>query len=128
MVRELMLLKSIEKIVLDRITSLEIILSFRLKWGQKKLRMNETVKLINKSLFGKICENQIKHIDAKILTDQFEILKLVCKPTLKDILRYSNWAPIVFYNREVKFDKPICLSFTVFELKIYICMKYSIIL
>ena len=34
-------------------------------------------KLMNNSLFGKSCENQLKYLEAKILTDDYEILKVV---------------------------------------------------
>ena len=32
-------------------------------------------KLMNNSLFGKRCENPLKYLEAKILTDDYEILK-----------------------------------------------------
>ena len=40
-------------------------------------------KLMNYSLFGKSCQNPLKYIEAKILTDDYEILKAVSKPTSK---------------------------------------------
>ena len=43
-------------------------------------------KLINNSLFGKNCENSLKYLEAKILTDDYEILKAVSKPTCKDLI------------------------------------------
>ena len=41
-------------------------------------------KLMNNSLFGKSCEDPLKYLEAKILTDDYEILKAVStyvKPT-----------------------------------------------
>ena len=38
-------------------------------------------KLMNNSLFGKSCENPLKYLEAKILTNDYEILKAVSKPT-----------------------------------------------
>ena len=38
-------------------------------------------KLMNNSLFGKICENPLKYLEAKILTDDYEKLKAVSKPS-----------------------------------------------
>ena len=38
-------------------------------------------KLMNNSLFGKSCENPLKYLEAKILTNDYEILKAVGKTT-----------------------------------------------
>ena len=43
---------------------------------------------LNNALFDKTCENPRKHIDAKILADEYETIKTVYKPTFKDIFRY----------------------------------------
>ena len=51
-------------------------------------------KLMNNSLFGKSCENPLKYLEAKILTNDFEILKAVSKPTCKDVIRYENYTLI----------------------------------
>ena len=42
---------------------------------------NDIFKLMNNSLFGKSCENPLKYLEAKILTNNYEILKAVSKPT-----------------------------------------------
>ena len=64
-------------------------------------------KLMNNSLFGKSCENPLKYLEAKILTDDYEILKAVSKPTCKDVIRYENYTLIEFYKKEIQYDKPI---------------------
>ena len=48
-------------------------------------------KLMNNSLFGKSCENLLKYLEAKILTNDYETLKAVSKPTCKDVIRYENY-------------------------------------
>ena len=73
-------------------------------------------KLMNNSLFGKSCENPLKYLEAKILTDDYEILKAVSKPTCKDVIRYDNYTLIEFYKKEIQNDKPIYLGSTVLEL------------
>ena len=45
-------------------------------------------KLMNYSLFGKNCENPLKYLEAKILTNAYEIRKAVSKSTCKDVIRY----------------------------------------
>ena len=77
-------------------------------------------KLMNHSLFGKNCENPLKYQQAKILTNDYEILKAVSKPTCKDVISYENYTLIEFYKKEIQYDKPIYLGCTVLELsKLY---------
>ena len=86
-------------------------------------------KLINNSLFGKIGENPLKYLEAKILTDDYEILKAVSKPTCKDVIRYENYTLIEFYKNEIQYDKPIYLGSTVLELsKLYMYKFFYIVL
>ena len=73
-------------------------------------------KLMNNSLFGKSCENPLKYLEAKILTDDYEILKAVSKQTCRDVIRYENYILIEFYKKEIQHDKPIYLGSTVLEL------------
>ena len=62
---------------------------------------------MNNSLFGKSCENPLKYLEAKILTNDYEILKVVSKSTCKYVIRYENYTLIEFYKKEIKYDKPI---------------------
>ena len=73
-------------------------------------------KLMKNSLFAKNCENPLKYLGAKILTDDYEILKAVSKPTCKDVIRYENYTLIEFYKKEIQCDKPIYLGSPVLEL------------
>ena len=73
-------------------------------------------KLMNNSLFGKSCENPLKYLEAKILTNDYEVLKAVSKPTCKDVIRYENYTLIEFYKKEIQYDKPMYLGSTVLEL------------
>ena len=73
-------------------------------------------KLMNNSLFGKSCENPLKSLEAKILTNDYEKLKAVSKPTCKDLIRFENYNLIEFYKKEIQYDKPIYLGSTVLEL------------
>ena len=70
-------------------------------------------------------EIPLKYLEAKILTNDYEILKAVSKPTCKDVIRYENYTLIEFYKKEIQYDKPIYLGCTVLELsKIYINKFY----
>ena len=68
-------------------------------------------KLMNNSLFGKSCENPLMCLEAKILTDDYEILKTVSKTTCKDVIRYDTLTES--FKKEIRFDKPIYLASTV---------------
>ena len=69
----------------------------------KTERGKDMFKLMNKLLFGKNCENPLKYLEAKILTDGYEILKAVSKPTCKDIIRYENYTLIEFCKKELQY-------------------------
>ena len=47
-------------------------------------------KLMNNSLFGKSCDNPLMYLEAKILTDDYEIIKAVSKPSCKIVIRYDS--------------------------------------
>ena len=71
-------------------------------------------KLMNNSLYGKSCDNPLKYLEAKILTNDYEILKAVSKPTSKYVIRYENYT-LEFYKKEIQYDKPVYLGSTVLE-------------
>ena len=70
-------------------------------------------KLMNYTLFGKSCENPLMYLEARILTDDYEIFKAVSKPTCKDEIRYENYTLIEFYKKEIQHDNRIYLGSTV---------------
>ena len=91
-------------------------LSTKMRAEAKTEPEKDIFKLMNNSLFGKSCENPLRYLKAKILTDGFEVLKSVSKPTCKDVIRYENYTLIEFYKKEIQYDKPIYLGSIVLEL------------
>ena len=71
---------------------------------------------MNNSLLRESCENPIKYLEVKILTDDYEILKVVSKPTCRDVIRYDIYTLIEFYKKEIQYDKAVYLGSTVLEL------------
>ena len=67
-------------------------------------------------MFGKSFENPLKFLEAKILTNDYEILEAISKPTCKDVIRYENYTLIEFCKKEMQYDKPISLGSRVLEL------------
>ena len=61
-------------------------------------------KLMNNSLFGKSCVNPSIYLEAKILTDDHEILKAVSKPTCKDVIRHHSCTLIEFFFLKKKYN------------------------
>ena len=74
---------------------------------------NDIFKLKNNSLFSENCENPLKQLEAKILTNDHEILKHLSKQTRKDVIRYDNYTLIECFNKEIPYDKPIYLDSSV---------------
>ena len=73
-------------------------------------------KLRNNTRFGKNCENPLKYLEAKILTDDHEILKVVSIPICIDVIRYDKYTLTEFFKKEIQNDKPIYLGPIVLEL------------
>ena len=68
--------------------------------AEAKIKVEKDIfKLMNNFLFGKSFENTLKYIEAKILTDDYEIPKVVSKPTCKDVDRYDSYTLIEFYKK-----------------------------
>ena len=91
-------------------------LNTKMRADAKTEAEKDIFKLMNNSLFGRSCENPLKYLEAKTLTDDYEILKTVIKPNSKDGIRYHSYTLIEFYKKELQYDKPIYLGSTVLEL------------
>ena len=90
-------------------------LNFKMSAEAKTEPEKDIFKLMINSLFGKSCENPLKYLEAKILTDDYEILRALSKPTCKDVIRYENYTLIEFHKKEIQYDEPIYLGSTVLE-------------
>ena len=61
----------------------------------------DTFNLMNNAAFSETRENPLKHVEARIPTDENETIKTLSKPTLKDIFRYKGTALIDLYNEKI---------------------------
>ena len=82
----------------DHIIKDYIELNNKMRAEAKTEAEKDIFKLMNNSLFGKSCENPLKYLEAKILTDDYEILKPVSKPHCKDVIRYDSYTLIEKHN------------------------------
>ena len=65
-----------------------------MRTGAKTESEKDTLNLMNNPLSGKSCENPFKYLEAKILTDDHEILEAVGKTNFKDVIRYDSYTLI----------------------------------
>ena len=77
-------------------------LNTRMRAEAKTQAENDIFKLMNNSQFDKSCENPLKYLEDKVLTDYYEISKAVSKPTCKDVIRYDSYTLIEFYEKRNK--------------------------
>ena len=51
-------------------------------------------------------KNPLKCLEAKIVTEDYKIIKAVSKPTCKDVIRYDSYTLIEYIKKEKKIVKP----------------------
>ena len=73
-------------------------------------------KLMNNSLYGRICMNPLHFFQSKFLHDEEKIMKSVSKPTFKNITRYKDYSQIEFIKKEIEYSSPVYVGVTILEL------------
>ena len=72
-------------------------------------------KLMNNSLYGRMCMNPLHFFQSKFLHDEEKIMKSVSKPTFKNITRYRYYCQIE-YIKKIEYDSPVYVGVTILEL------------
>ena len=72
-------------------------------------------KLMNNSLYGRMCMNPLHFFQSKFLHDEEKIMKNVSKPTFKNITRYRDYSQIE-YIKKIEYDSPVYVGVTILEL------------
>ena len=57
-------------------------------------------KLMNNSLFGRMCMNPLHFFQSKFLHDDEKTMKSVSKPTFKNIIRYRDYSQIEYIKKK----------------------------
>ena len=57
-------------------------------------------KLMNNSLYGRMCMNPLHFFQSKFLHDEEKIMKSVSKPTFKNITRYRDYSQIEYIKKK----------------------------
>ena len=91
------------------------------KRAESKLTYEKDLfKLLNNSIYGKTVENVEKRIDIKMVTNENDFIKKVSKPNYKCFKLFNNkLAAIEMNKKQIKYDKPIAVGFSVLELSKY---------
>ena len=75
-------------------------------------------KLMINSLFGKTMENLRKRINVRVVSNENDFLKYTSRPThITYIVFDKNYAAIHETKPVLTLDKPLCVGFTVLELR-----------
>ena len=73
-------------------------------------------KLMNNSLYGRMCMNPLHFFQSKFLHDDEKIMKSVSKPTFKNITRYRDYSQIEYIKKKIEYDSPVYVGVTILEL------------
>ena len=73
-------------------------------------------KLMNNSLYGRMCMNPLHFFQSKFLHDEEKIMKIVSKPTFKNITRYRDYSQIEYIRKKIEYDSPVYVGVTILEL------------
>ena len=77
-------------------------------------------KLMNNSLYGRMCMNPLHFFQSKFLHDEEKIMKSVSKPTFKNITGYRDYSQIEYIKKKIEYDSPVYVGVTILELsKLY---------
>ena len=72
-------------------------------------------KLMNNSLYGRMCMNPLHFFQSKFLHDE-KIMKSVSKPTFKNITRYRDYSQIEYIKKKIEYSSPVYVGVTILEL------------
>ena len=73
-------------------------------------------KLMNNSLYGKMCMNPLHFLQSKFFYDEEKIMKSISKSTFKNITRYKDYSQIETLKKKVEYDSPVYVGVTILEL------------
>ena len=72
-------------------------------------------KLMNNSLYGRMCMNPLHFLKSKFLHDEEKIMNSISKPTFKNITRYKDYSQIEYIKKKIEYDSPVYVGVTILE-------------
>ena len=86
-------------------------------------------KLINNSLYGRMCMNPLHFLQSKFLHYEEKVMKSISKPTFKNITIYKDYSQIEHIKKKIEYDSPVYVGVTILELsKLHMYDKFYNIL
>ena len=73
-------------------------------------------KIMNNSLYGRMCMNPLHFLQSKFLHDEEKIMKSISKPSFKNITRYKDYSQIGYIKKNIEYDSPLYAVVTILEL------------
>ena len=73
-------------------------------------------RLMNNSLYGRMCMNPLHFLQSKFLHDEEKIMKSISKPTFKNITRHKDYSQMQYIKKKIEYDSPVYISVTILEL------------
>ena len=73
-------------------------------------------KLMNNSLYGRMCMNPLHFLQSKFLHDEEKKMKSISKPIFKNITRYRDYSQIEYITKKIEYDFPVYVGVTILEL------------
>ena len=75
-------------------------------------------KLMNTSLYGRMCMNALDFLQIKLLHDEEKIMNSISKPTIRNITRNKNYSQSEYTKKKIEYDSPVYVGVTILELSI----------
>ena len=73
-------------------------------------------KLMNNSLYGRMCMNTLHFLQSKFLHVEEKIMKSISKRTFKNITRYKDYIQIEYIKTKIEYNSPVYVGVTILEL------------
>ena len=73
-------------------------------------------KLMNNSLYGRMCMNPLHFFQSTFLHDEEKIMKSISKPPFRNITRYKDYSQIEYIKKKIQYDSPVYVGVTILEL------------
>ena len=73
-------------------------------------------KLMNNSLYGRLCMNPLHFLQSKFLHKEEKAMKSISKPTFNDTTRNIDYSQIENTKKKKEFDSPVYVCNTILEL------------
>ena len=73
-------------------------------------------RLMNISLYGRMCMNPLHFLQSKFFHDEEKIMKNKRKPTFKNITRYMDYSRNEYIKKKIEYDSPVYVGVNILEL------------